>query len=490
MKNNQVKSSSKVFLFRRNQLLYITVALLCPVLFFSQCSDDYEEEFDVEEYYPGTYDDMNYESWIAMYGGLYDEEFEGIIATDDECFLVAGGSDSHTGWDDMDGSLVKVDFHGNIVWSKAYGLDKDDMFIDVEKTNDGNYIAAGWTKSFGEGNADFWLVKIDNSGNVLWQKSIGGSRDEQAWSVAVGSDGSLLLCGGTRSFGAGKSDIWLVKLSSGGDIQWQKSYGGSDEDAPPGDYEEYVARAFFDGDGQIGFSASSYSFGNGKGDVLVARANALDGEVVWSKSYGGSAEDNTWDFIKLEGDSYLLPCWTEDLDLGMAFNWIVNIAKEDGSILWQQRFGNPDYWSEPLGAAALSSGGAVLACYYEKSNSDWYTVIAKIDNTGTLAWSNEIKYGTLDWPNAAVETQDGTIGIAGVATTDDLQQELAIFHLNAEGETGSNCDILSAINYTPNDPGIEPVSVSLEVSSTDASPEPTECEVIDISIGRNYLCYK
>ena len=78
----------------------------------------------------------------------------------------------------------------------------------------------------------------------------------EAWSVAVGSDGSLLLCGGTKSFGAGKSDIWLIKLSSSGDIQWQKSYGGSEDDAPPGYYEEYVARAFFDDDGNIGFSAS------------------------------------------------------------------------------------------------------------------------------------------------------------------------------------------------------------------------------------------
>lgn len=483
-----IKLQKELFAYGK-KVIYLSLSLTVFIfsLLFFNCDD--VEEFDVEKYYPGSSDILDYDSWIAMYGGMYDEEYEGVIETEDSCFIVVGGTDSHTGWEDLDASLVKVDFHGNIKWAKAYGDNKDDMFIDIDLMKDGNYIAVGWTKSFGEGRCDIWIMKLDLLGNIIWQKTIGGSKHEQAWSVDVANDGSLVICGGTTSFGAGKSDIWLIKLSSNGDIIWQKTYGGDENDAPPGDYEEYVARAFFDQDGNIAFAATSFSFGNGKGDIIVAKVNAADGSIIWSNIYGGSGEENTWDFISLNDDSYLLPAFTEEVSIGMAYNWIVNINKSDGSIKWQKRFGFTDYWSEPLGAAPTSDGGAVLALYYEKSRKDWLTVIAKIDKTGTISWSNEIKYGTLDWPNAAIETKGGTIGIVGVATTSSVSQELAIMHLTANGEAGTACQIMNPIAYSPTVPSITPVSVNLTVNKTSVSLASTNITVIDLVIGRKYLCH-
>lgn len=105
-------------------------------------------------------------------------------------------------------------------WAKTYGGATDDQAYSVQQTSDGGYIVAGYTHSFGAGSYDFWVLKLNSTGLVEWQKTYGGRNDDLAQSIEQTSDGGYILAGGTASFGAGGPDFWLVKLGADGDIIW------------------------------------------------------------------------------------------------------------------------------------------------------------------------------------------------------------------------------------------------------------------------------
>jgi len=116
-----------------------------------------------------------------------------------------------------------------LVWSKAYGGNKLDTAECVQQTNDGGYIIAGRTDSFGAGLSDFWLIKTDAGGNMQWNKTFGGADSETATSVIQTSDGGYVIVGLTNSSGT-SPDFYMVKTDSNGNLDWSKTYGGSEHD--------------------------------------------------------------------------------------------------------------------------------------------------------------------------------------------------------------------------------------------------------------------
>jgi predicted secreted protein len=129
--------------------------------------------------------------------------------------------------------VMKLDSNGNIQWQKTYGGPGHDWAYDVEETQDGGYIVGGGTGSFGAGGWDMWILKLDSHGNVQWQKTYGGRgvgidglNVEYVHDLAKTSDGGYIVVGGTTSYGAGDRDIWVLKLDSQGNVQWQRTYGG------------------------------------------------------------------------------------------------------------------------------------------------------------------------------------------------------------------------------------------------------------------------
>ena len=115
-------------------------------------------------------------------------------------------------------------------WNKTYGGTKDDDAEALVQTNDGGYAVAGQTMSSGAGLEDFWLVKTDASGNMQWNKTYGGTSYDEAWALVQTTDGGYALAGRTASFGAGGYDFWLVKTDASGNMQWNKTYGGTNDD--------------------------------------------------------------------------------------------------------------------------------------------------------------------------------------------------------------------------------------------------------------------
>jgi hypothetical protein len=155
--------------------------------------------------------------WSKTYGGTYWDYARSVQQTSDGGYIVAGVTGSFgAGWDDI--FLIKTDANGNISWAKTYGGTYDDHAYSVQQTSDGGYIVAGYTKSFGAGNVDFFLIKTDANGNIIWAKTYGGTYDDHAYSVQQTSDGGYIVAGETNSFGAAWYDIFLIKTDANGNI--------------------------------------------------------------------------------------------------------------------------------------------------------------------------------------------------------------------------------------------------------------------------------
>ena len=116
------------------------------------------------------------------------------------------------------------------MWSQTYGGELDDEATSIVEAEDRGYVIAGTTHSFGAGGADFWLFKTDESGNMLWNRTFGGPENDFAQAMIKTNDGGYVIAGETNSFGAGGSDCWLIKVDHNGNVQWNKTYGESTSD--------------------------------------------------------------------------------------------------------------------------------------------------------------------------------------------------------------------------------------------------------------------
>ena len=114
--------------------------------------------------------------------------------------------------------MLRLDDSGNVIWQKAYGGNNREYARGIEQSADGGYIVAGYTDSFGAGDYDTWVLKLDSSGGVLWEKTYGGGNRDYANRIEQTADGGYVVAGFTDSFGAGSHDAWVLKLDSSGEI--------------------------------------------------------------------------------------------------------------------------------------------------------------------------------------------------------------------------------------------------------------------------------
>jgi hypothetical protein len=216
--------------------------------------------------------------FARTYGGTNDDYARTVQQTSDGGYIVAGYTESF-GAGGSDIFLIKTDASGNIIWAKTYGGTNLDDAFSVQQTTDGGYIVAGYTWSFGAGYSDIFLIKTDANGNVQWAKTYGGTNDDWAYSVQQTSDGGYIMAGTTWSFGAGWGDIFLIKTDANGNLQWAKTYGGGSYDYA------YSVQQTFDGGYIVAGTTASFSAGNY--DIFLIKTDAK-GNIQWAKTYGGT----------------------------------------------------------------------------------------------------------------------------------------------------------------------------------------------------------
>ncbi len=231
---------------------------------------------------------------IDALGNLqWSKTFEGgyglyVQQTKDGGYILTGFSNAG-GFGGNDIVLIKTDASGNLIWKKIYGGAGDDWGDYVEQTKDGGYIIAGYTSSYGAGSTDLVLLKVDSLGTMQWNKTYGGTAGEgnSSWGISgqITSDGGYMICGNTASYGAGSNDVLLVKTDSTGTLQWAKTYGGTNDDQP-----RFAHQTRSGGFIICGFTRSFWVTGPGDLDAYLIKTDG-GGNLLWSKAYGGPAYD-------------------------------------------------------------------------------------------------------------------------------------------------------------------------------------------------------
>jgi hypothetical protein len=203
--------------------------------------------------------------WSRTCGGGLDDEGAWVCPAADGGFLIAGGTESF-GAGEFDVYLIKIDTNGDTLWTRTYGGVTDEMAVSAEQTSDGGYIVAGFTWSFGNGWSDVYLLKLDSEGDTLWTRTFGGDIQEEGLSVSQTSDGGYIITGFTYSLGhRNDEDIILIKTDSSGETQWIRTFGGGNVDTG------YQVRQTADG-GYI-ISGRTRSYGGGRCDIYVLKTD-------------------------------------------------------------------------------------------------------------------------------------------------------------------------------------------------------------------------
>ncbi len=258
--------------------------------------------------------------WQKSYGAANSDWAEAVHRTSGG-FIVGGGTYSY-GAGGADAWVILLDHFGNLLQQFIIGGDGYDSVVDVVPTDDGGFAALINGNPFSEDNWDLWLIKMDSDLNILWQKTYGGPEDEEPYGLAALDDGGFYLAGQTDSFGEGDSDYWVLRVDSGGDVIWERAIGGAEWDD---------LNALVDTTGGGAFVAGeSGSFGSGSSDAWGVLFDPL-GDVVWQRQYGGDKSDEA-DAVANTGDwGLFIAGRTGSFNLESQDCWLVRIP-ESGAL--------------------------------------------------------------------------------------------------------------------------------------------------------------
>ena len=276
--------------------------------------------------------------WDRTYGGLGKDLGFFVQQTKDEGYIIVGGKKSFWIIGSYDLWIIKTDAKGNVLWDRTFGGSGEDLGFSVQQTNDDGYIIAGYT-SFTNGKKA-WIIKIDSQGNKQLDMATGRADSEPA-SIGLTKDGGYIITGYTPSSGSGKEDVWLIKTNSKLHWDWLKTFGGPNRDLGLSVQETE--------DGGYIIAGLTESFGAGKGDVWLIKTDPK-GDLEWDRTFGGSNFDSGASVQQTRDGGYIVTGYnTTTIDnvgsYSRLFNsdnigrvWLIKTDSE-GIELWNETFG-------------------------------------------------------------------------------------------------------------------------------------------------------
>lgn len=410
--------------------------------------------------------------WEKSYGGKHAEFLYDAIPTPDYGFILAGSSISNKNGNKTDDSKGNLDYwvwkmnaNGELDWQKSFGGSGVDLLQSIQLTRDAGFILAGTStstadfdkKNTSKGGADYWIIKLDATGNEMWQKTIGGSGDEKLQSLLQTPDGGYIIAGSSSSdatpeekeslsnpfYGKtedsrGNLDYWVVKLTKEGTIAWQKTIGGL--------YVDELKSVALSKDG--GYVLGGYSNSPASGDKLQDNMGIGDywivkldtsGTIVWQKTIGGDQDDNLFALIATKDGGYVAGGNSNSGSSGSKSKangkgtdfWVVKLD-DQGSMLWQETYDfgkidvlnsvveNPDGtlllggYAQSEVASRASATGNLRASATDKEGINDYIAL-KISATGESLWNKIVGSKGEDVLKKLIETRDGGYLLAGTS---------------------------------------------------------------------------
>ncbi|MBP6334066.1 MAG: PKD domain-containing protein [Bacteroidia bacterium] len=382
--------------------------------------------------------------WQRCMGGTGQDMPVRLIKGNDGYIYTLGSSSSNDGdvgsnKGSLDIWLTKQDSLGSLVWQKSYGGSNMDIGTGIVQLPGGEFIVAGYTSSNNgdvsgsHGNFDAWLIKLDIQGNIIWQKTIGGSQVDLCYSLILLQDGGYLLAGGTYSNDGdvagnhGDQDFWLVKTSSNGTILWQQSLGGSALDV--------CYAAFQSTTGEIYACGTSNST---DGDV-VGEHGSFDswivkctpgGQIIWTKCFGGSDQESALGISQGNSNQFVFAGYSKSSDGDVTGNfgyndyWVCKVD-ENGILLDEKNFGGSGAdiaYSiiQTLDGGFLITGGTNSSDFEPKSYKGAEDIsLVKTDATFNVEWKKNYGGTGNDRPSCSFQNADGGFYIAAYTYSND-----------------------------------------------------------------------
>ena len=315
------------------------------------------------------------QTWEQKFGGLEADCGYSVQQTSDGGYIIVGRTESH-GAGEADVWLVKTDSEGNKQWDKTFGGTEADSGYSVEQTSDRGYIIVGETESRGAGGAEVWLIKTDSAGNEKWSWSYGGPRADRGRSVGQTVDGGYIIVGETESYGAGGTDVWVIKAGLTGIEEWTKTFGG-----PGTDHGRSVGQTV---DGGYVIVGETESYGAGGADVWMIKVDS-EGNEEWSKTFGGPDDDRGRSVVQTLDGGYVIVGETASYGAGKADVWLIKTDSE-GNREWDSMYGGPerDYGSSVQQTA--DAGYAIVGSTQSYGSGERDVWMIKTDSHGGKSW--------------------------------------------------------------------------------------------------------
>jgi hypothetical protein len=416
------------------------VALGFSVVSCSEDADDYPPEQTIAA-------STGELEWVKRFGGSDSESPRSIIRTSDGGLAILGFSASTDG--DLSGKttavndywLLKLDREGELEWSRTYGGSKDDRGQAVIQTADGGYALTGYAMSDdgdgsrNEGFHDNWILRLDASGNILWERSFGFSGHDHSYDIVQTADGGFVFIGfmdltaaradgyqgkGDHSTRHGVGEFWCTKVDANGELLWRFYFGGSNNDRA-----HAVAPAPDGGFVLAGFSESGdfdISAPNGSYDFWVIKVGPT-GEMVWERNLGGSGIEIASDITAIPGGGYMVVghSFSSDGDIslqnGASDIWVVHLS-EAGAMVWERTYGGEAFDAAesicPLSDGTFLLTGTSRSVSPEMENQGENDLVAlKIDAEGEVLWLTTYGGSGIDLAFDGVEGPDGSLFVVG-----------------------------------------------------------------------------
>jgi hypothetical protein len=364
------------------------------------------------------------DQWAITYGGDGNDVVRNIRQTTDGGYILLGQTNSFgSGSDEL--WILKLNADGSVAWQKTYGAGYG---ASLDQTQDGGYIVAG--SYMGE----MMLLKLNADGSVAWVRTCGGS-DLRPSSVRQTADGGYVVAGGTYSFGAGISDIFVLKLDAIGTIAWQDTYGGSGADYA------YSVQQTTDG-GYIVAGVAKFFYDD---DIWVLKLDA-DGTIAWQKTYGESGHERPSSIQQTSDGGYIVGASNG----GENPDSLLLKLNSDGSIAWQKKYNLEFFYGDATFVQQTMDGGYIVTGH----------ATLKLNSDGTPAWTKTYGDPSIDPLICSIQqTTDG--GYVVAATSFSLgTSDVLVMKLDANGE-GPDCNIISTGEFAVSDGHLESRDTSL-----------------------------
>jgi len=371
-----------------------------------------------------------------QYGGTADDYGSRVIQTGDGGYFVAAITESYgVGYSDI--YLIRTNELGDTLWTKTIGGTGDEQPNAMKTTMDNNYIIAGSTDSYGAGNRDVYLIKVDQSGATLWAKTFGGTLDDVGYDVIQTSDGGYLVVGTTPMNTSGYTSLYVIKTNSSGDSLWTKAYQKKDVNTGLSVVQLADGGFFIIGETlQYGLSNTA--------DCYFIRTNMI-GDTIWTKTIGGSGLDGAFQVLETGDNNLIISGSTTSYGAG-GIDIFLSMFDSNGNELWMKTFGgaNDDYG----GAFSPTDDGGYIISGYTESYGVWSRdmYLIKTDNYGDTLWTKTFDSGGDEWGGCVKQTSDKGYIISG-NTSIFGNGDVFLVKTNPEGISGLPQIIPQNIQY-------------------------------------------